>query len=511
MMKNIVLTLKTKATPDDRKSASYFRRIFLVEKLRNTEGLILLSLSAMLCSFVIYSKGITGGLLMLVAMIGLPAVVGIFRYPRFGIVFTLIAAYLVMWIYGMIASFPLGTVMDGIQTLLILGFFLSQKQRPDWSLFKQPVGIIILIWVGYNILQFGNPTAESRMAWLYTIRSVAMVTLMYYIFSHNIRTIGFLKIILKIWLALALFGAIYAFKQEYIGFFPWEERTLQDPRVRGLFFINGHWRKFSIFSDPVAFAYNMVAAGVFCVGMLFSHLKLFKKIVLGIMALTFFMAMLFSGTRGAYVLIPASLILLIIMNLNKNMIVFSLVAGSLMGALIFMPSSSPSIQRFQSAFRPSEDASFNVRAENQKRIQPFIQTHPFGGGLGSTGVWGARFSPNSFLGSFPPDSGYVRVAVESGSIGLILICTLMVVILITGINNFFSIKDPELKSYCFAMILIIFAYAVGNYPQEAIVQFPSNIYFYLFAAIITVTKRLDSEKQQRRLPPPNSSETYENT
>jgi len=497
MMKDIILNLKPRPSSGDPASASYFRRIFMVEKLRNTEGLILLSLFSVLCSFVIYSKGLTGGILMLVAMIGLPAVFAIVKFPKFGIVVTLIIAYLLMWIYGMVASFPLGTVMDGIQVLLILGFFLSQKQKSDWSLFKQPVGIIILIWVTYNILQFGNPTAESRMAWVYTIRAVAVVTLMYFIFSYNIRTISFMKIILKIWLALALFGALYAFKQEYIGFSASELRTLEDPRVRSLYFIAGHWRKFSIFSDPVAFSYNMVAAALFCITMLFSHLNRSKKILLGVMALIFLQAMLFSGTRGAYVLVPAGLLLLVVLKLNRAMLIFSLAAAAFMALLIFMPSSSPSIRRFQSAFRPSEDASFNVRKENQKRIQPYIQTHPFGGGLGATGVWGTRFSPNSFLANFPPDSGYVRVAVETGSVGLLLICTLMVIILITGINSFFSIKNPELRSYCLAMSVIIFAYAIGNYPQEALVQFPSNIYFYLFAALITVTKRLDMEEQNR--------------
>ena len=146
---------------------------------------------------------------------------------------------------------------------------------------------------------------------------------------------------------------------------------------------------------------------------------------------------------------------------------------------IFMPTSSPTLYRFQTAFRPSEDASFNVRKINQKRIQPFIQSHPLGGGLGATGTWGQRFSPNSFLANFPPDSGYVRVAVENGWIGLFVLCTLIFVILREGINNYYSIKDPALKAICLSMILVIFAYHIGNYPQEAIVQFPSNTLYYL--------------------------------
>jgi O-antigen ligase len=131
-------------------------------------------------------------------------------------------------------------------------------------------------------------------------------------------------------------------------------------------------------------------------------------------------------------------------------------------------------------------------------IQPYIWAHPIGGGLGSTGVWGAKFSPGSFLASFPPDSGYVRVAVEMGWIGLFLFCTLLFVILKTGINNFFAIEDPELKSYCLAMVLIVYALTIGNYPQEAITQYPLNVYFFLVAALINATYQLDKEKRAEK-------------
>jgi putative inorganic carbon (HCO3(-)) transporter len=165
--------------------------------------------------------------------------------------------------------------------------------------------------------------------------------------------------------------------------------------------------------------------------------------------------------------------------------------------LVLMPTSDPTLFRFQSAFKPSDDASFNTRAINQKRIQPFIQSHPFGGGLGATGVWGVRFAPNSYLAKFPPDSGYVRVAVELGWVGLFIFCCLMFTVLKVGIDNYFQIRNPELKTYCLCMLLIVFAYNLGNYPQEALVQFPANIYFSLTIAIISVTRILDQRERKR--------------
>ena len=73
----------------------------------------------------------------------------------------------------------------------------------------------------------------------------------------------------------------------------------------------------------------------------------------------------------------------------------------------------------------------------------------------------------------------------------------MFIILRTGINNFYRIRDPELKIYCLAMTLIAFALNLGNYPQEALVQLPVSIYFYLVIALINITYNLDQEKNAR--------------
>jgi O-antigen ligase len=238
----------------------------------------------------------------------------------------------------------------------------------------------------------------------------------------------------------------------------------------------------------------MVVASVLCMALMSGPIKFWKKVVLGFLVFIYLWAMLTTGTRGAYVLVPVTLVLYAIFKFNRRVLRLGIAGAVMIVILIFIPTSNPTLYRFQSAFKPSEDASFNVRKANQKRIQPYILTHPMGGGLGATGAWGQRFAPNSYLANFPPDSGYVRVAVELGWIGLGLFCTLMFIILKTGINHYYAIRDPELKTYCMAMTLIVFAFNIGNYPQEALVQFPSNIYFYLVTALITVTYQLDKQK-----------------
>jgi putative inorganic carbon (HCO3(-)) transporter len=476
------------------------RRMFLVDKLSNTTGLIILLLISVGLGALIAYNGIVAGAVILAIMFGPPILYAIVAFPLFGITVLLVLAYLLFFIMQFGINFPLGTVMDGIQGLLILGFFIKQKRDPNWSMFSGPIGTMILIWIGYNLLQVANPVAESRLAWLYTIRAVAIVMLSYFVFMYQIRTIKQVRFILKLWIGLALFGALYGFKQEYIGFSAAENAWLQsDPGISSLLFIAGHWRKFSIFSDPVAFSYNMVVSCILCIVMLTYVKKTWKKVVLVLLVILMFNAMLFSGTRGAYVLIPAAMVLFVILRFNRQVLIATAIAALGMLFLIMVPTSNSNIVRFQTAFKPNDDISFQARKNNQKRIQPYILAHPMGGGLGATGAWGVRFAPNSYLASFPPDSGYVRIAVELGWIGLAIFCLLMFFILREGINNYFTIRNKELKTYCMAMLLIVFAYNIGNYPQEALVQFPSNIYFYLVVAIINITKIIDDKEEEKRL------------
>jgi putative inorganic carbon (HCO3(-)) transporter len=86
-------------------------------------------------------------------------------------------------------------------------------------------------------------------------------------------------------LLLSLLAALYAFKQEFIGFSASEEQFLHsDPGALDLLFIDGHWRKFSFLSDPVAFSYNMVISSILAVCMTGATKKIVRKIALLLLA-----------------------------------------------------------------------------------------------------------------------------------------------------------------------------------------------------------------------------------
>ncbi len=138
----------------------------------------------------------------------------------------------------------------------------------------------------------------------------------------------------------------------------------------------------------------------------------------------------------------------------------------------------------------------NLRLENQKKIQPFIQTHPLGGGLGSCGVWGKRFNPDSELAKFPHDSSFVRMAVELGWIGLILYTLLHYFVLRTGLYYFIRCRDPLIKAIYAGITTWAFMLAVACYAQEAILQLPMNVIYNVFLALLVTLKNFDPAFQK---------------
>jgi O-antigen ligase len=120
-----------------------------------------------------------------------------------------------------------------------------------------------------------------------------------------------------------------------------------------------------------------------------------------------------------------------------------------------------------------------------------------GGGLGSVGEWGKKFSPWSPLANFPPDSGYVRIAVEMGWIGLFLFCLMLFIVFKEGIKDYFRIRDPMLKTISLGMLTVIYSLTIANFPQEAIGQYPINYLFFVAIAIINKCRQFDAVPENK--------------
>jgi O-antigen ligase len=206
-----------------------------------------------------------------------------------------------------------------------------------------------------------------------------------------------------------------------------------------------------------------------------------------------FLSMAYAGSRTPFILIPAAMGLYTLLNLNKKVLLVVGALGVVGAGMIMKSTSNPVIYRIQSAFEPTTDASVQVRLENQKIVQPFIQSNPFGAGLGTTGVWGERFSPDYWLAGFPHDSAYVRMALETGWLGLLIYMGIFFVAFQLSVYYYFRVQHPQIKSIYLGLSMITFILGMASYPQEVVTLLPNSIIYYILLAIMVRLKDFDED------------------
>lgn len=474
----------------------WIKHHFLMEKLDTVLGAVLLVFLSIFVAVVVGKLGFLGGVGLLVVTLGVFLVLGAMFNLYLGLYVILVMSILVSFL-SKIVDLPYGISLDLLLVVLALGVIMKQLKDRDLSFAKNPISLPIIVWVFYNMIQVINPIAASRLAWAFTVRSMALLILLYFIAAYALNSYRRTINIFKFMLGLAFVSALYGLKQEFFGFTDFELAWLySDPARFQLIFQWSRMRIFSFFSDPTNYGIYMSYMSVMCFILLLGKFKIWQKAVLGFAGVCMLMAIAYAGSRTPVVLIPFGFAVFTMLSLKRNVILSMVIVGALGGAFLLKSTGNAVLFRIQSAFMPDRSGdTMGVRFENQKKIKPFIQSHPFGAGLGSVGEWGQRFSPDTFLANFPPDSGYVRVAVELGWVGYLIYCWLLYTIVRMGIRYYLRVKNEQMKIIYLALTTMMFMLILASYVQEAIVQLPTSIHFYVCLAVLVRLKDFEDEAE----------------
>ncbi|MEZ4966346.1 MAG: O-antigen ligase family protein [Saprospiraceae bacterium] len=471
---------------------AWFERKVWVQKMNNPLGVALLLMAALGVAYVMSSLDFTTGFVLYVMLVGAPLIVYCIFNVAFNIGLMLFVALMVPFATKF-TSAPIGTLLDLLILIGAVGVLLRQIKERDWSFAKYPLSYMIIIWLYYNVMQVLNPYAESKLAWLYTVRSVAIQQVVFFIgayaFRNNLK--GALYIV-KLIVVICFASALYGLKQQYLGFSATETAWVMADAERFQLYYQWNMMRIPSFCyDPTTFGILMACFSIFCLTLIVGGTPRKYKWWLALMMGCALWAMAFTGTRTAFALVPIGAIFYAGLILNRKVLLIGAALAVLGTGFVMKSTSSGVIFRIQSAFKPAQDDSMNLRLENQKKIQPYIQSHPFGGGLGSCGVWGKRFNPESELAKFPHDSSFVRMAVELGWIGLILYTLFHYFVLRTGLYYFIRCRDPLIKALYAGITSWAFMLAVACYAQEAILQLPMNVIYNVFLALLVTLKNFD--------------------
>lgn len=448
--------------------------------------------------FVIAAGGFALGLGLMVLPFIAAYVYFIFLTPKIGIIGLYILNYIVLGTLRYIKGVPLGLAIDGHLILIYLSlFFKSFFHKIEWANAKNDLVLLAAIWFGYTLFQLVNPEAVSRVAWFYAMRGVALymiLTIPIIFILYNTKKD--LNIFFKIWAVMSLLATFKGIMQKVFGPDLWEQAWL-DGGGDLTHILFGKLRIFSFMSDAGQFGAAQGQTGVVFTILALNQKKSVKlKLLYGFIGLMGFYGMLISGTRGA-IAVPVMGFALYVA-LQKNIKI--LVLGAIMGLSVFVffkyttiGSSNYSITRMRTAFDPN-DASFQVRLENQRKLKSYMRSRPFGGGIGSAGNWGMRFTPNTFLANTPTDSWFVMIWAEQGVVGLILhLFILFYIVFKSSYIIAFKLKDDWTKAQMSALVSGLIGVMAASYGNGVFGQMPTGIILYSSMGFLFLAKKFDTE------------------
>ena len=470
-------------------------------KLNDPFVVVLLIFSAILLGYIIANGGIMSALILL----SLPPMLIYFNrffiFPRLGIITIIILAFITIGLTRYIRNIPLGLGIDFLLVITyITVFFKYFNEKLDIDSikpFKNNLVLLSLIWFLYSIGELANPQALSRIAWFYAMRGMSLymfliIPLVFLLFNR----VKDLKIFLYVWGAFSILSSIKAFQQITFGPDSAEQFWL-DNGGAVTHVILGELRAWGIYSDAGQFGAAQGHAGIMGT-ILFFHLKdPKKKIFFLIVALTGYYGMMVSGTRGALIVPGAGLALYLIHRKNFYVIFIGCIILFLFYAFFRFTTigeSNQYIRRMRTAFFPLDNASLQVRVQNRAMLSLYLADKPFGGGIGSAGDWGKRFSPQGFLSQIATDSWYVQIWAEQGIVGLILHLAITFFIVLKGSYILmFRIRDPELFGILSALTCGIVGIMAASYGNGVFGQLPTGIIIYISMAFIFLGPKLDQE------------------
>ncbi len=479
----------------DRIAYWLYQRV-LLEKLNNPIGYIFLSFCSIVLAFLLSKLSATLTIVLLFVIVGSGVAVVCLFNAEFGFLLTLTSSFFVFIIKRYFGEeIPLGAIVEVLLFVTFLGIFFKKSTQNviKWQYASNPITIIYLIYIAYMIIQAFNPDMHYVDGWLHIMRKLIGFIMAYFVVLY-IFNIQFLKRFTIVWLSLALLAGLYGCYQEWFGLLPFEENWVRQDDLRfGLYFIDGRFRKFSFLSDPTAFGILMAISGLYSLVLATGAVSTKKKIVLLVASVIMFLGMAYSGTRTAYAMLPAGLAIFVIMTItNRNTMILTTAVLAVFIVIIFGPIyGNTTVNRIRSTFEFSSDASLSVRDINRASIQPYIYTHPIGGGLATSGVMGLKYNPDHPLAGFPPDSGYLRTALETGWIGLALTCILYFIIIRTSIAGYYRSNNKLAKTYYLGFIAVFYSIIIAQYAQVAIGQLPGSLIFYPALAIVVCLQKFD--------------------
>lgn len=409
-----------------------------------------------------------------------------FHRPAILMHVVVVMGFLISLLSRYIPGIPFGLSIDGLLGLMILVLIFDKKEyyRPQYL--TNALTLILIIWLGYSFIQIANPLAKSKVAWFYANRGLSFYPLLLAVLTMYVyKTKDHLKWFLAIWAGLALFGTLWGVKQLFLGVSDVEQQWL-NAGAASTHVLFGKLRIFSYFSDAAQFGASQAhTALVFGVIGLYPGKHKYRWLCLLIAALCLY-GMLISGTRGAMGILALGGFTYFIMTKNFRIVVLGVVLAA--SVFVFLKyttimQSNYQVNRLRTALR-ADDPSLMVRKQRELILKAYMADKPIGGGIGSAGYWGKRFSPGTFLAELGTDGHYTRIWMETGVIGLWLYLLMLVVIVFYLGRKLWFMENTRLRQVLVAFYSGFLGLCLSSYTNGLLTQIPTGALVFISLSFV---------------------------
>ncbi|MGC4233792.1 MAG: O-antigen ligase family protein [Niabella sp.] len=401
----------------------------------------------------------------------------LFREPLIGFYTIIIYNFLMGIIDREVGGFQYGILNEVLLIITWLSVWYNQK-RFDFSILKTSFIGLVVLWFMVSVAELVNPASGSVMGWLQEFRSVALTPMLIAPLGLLlIDTKKKLNVFLILIIGLSALGTLNGIRQATIGLSAGEQRFLDDG-ASVTHIIHGKLRVFSFYREAAQFGSSQAYFCLVGLVLMFGIKGLFKKIGLLLFSLLSFYGMLISGTRTALFALLVGIFFAI--GLSKNFKAVFVGGGiALFFILIlkftYIGSSNYHIHRLRTAM-DTEDASLNVRFNSQERLAEYLETRPFGNGLGAIGHWAKEYNSGTYLATIEPDSYWVKIWAMYGIVGFILFFCIWMYLLGRASGLIWNMKDKALRVRLVTLISGVAGLFVASYGNEVMSTMPSLMF-----------------------------------
>lgn len=461
---------------------------------------VVLMLTAIM-GIAISSLGLNVGIVMLSFPLIAFSLFLIFKNPIIGLIASLIMGFLSAGLARYL-SLPFGLSIDILLFLAWLGLFFKNFNKTNWDPLRNDISLIALIWYLYVCLELLNPEMKSVTAWFYAMRGVGFYQLLAFTLTFMLfRNYKLFNQFLHLIFWLSIIGTIWGLRQKYFGTDAAEDYWLYNENHHEEHILFGSLRVFSFYSDAGQFgssqAMMSLMAGIIAVG----SEKWKTKALYAIIAILTFIGFAISGTRGALAVIAGGGLIYLFINKNFKVLGTGIAVAALAFYILkytFLFHGVAEIRRMRTALNP-DNPSLQARLNNQKTFNDYLDTRPFGGGVGTAGYWGGRFSPNSLLANTPTDSWYVKIWAEMGIVGLSLHLLMLGYIMGKGGRIVLHLKNRELKTKMVALYSGVGGVLISSYGNQVFGQMPTGMIMNIAIPLIMLAPLFESQLETKVL------------